>query len=1085
MDVLLRTAVFLWISAGFLPLPEKAEACHSNVFPATCDLFVRNVCFVFVEDSKTWFEARSSCKKHGGELLRVMDSEVKSFLENNSGNRNNSSWWLGEGVQGEPAMDVAPSSDTKNTPGSSSRVRRSADDMGLHIDNITLLLQEADKELKRIEVTSGEPTDDVRDKFIDYLLKATKKLTKKFALANNDIMSNIINCSNAIYLLATKKCDLLTNPNPTSLFERIFEIFSTVSVLLSSGDEDMVIKHQSGSIYQTTRKPDELGNAVLGSEADGEFIRLPSFSALMGQFGDAASITSQMTTFSGNPHPSEDNITGTVCSLLLNNKGTEIKLVNLSESIEIYLPRPNPSSLINTTIELENNTKVHNRFNVTDANVTIIFNAVPNLNVSLILTLSYGLPPTSSYTSTIILGPSGDYRWMITPEMLEQTPGIWYIETKLFNSSWEPGFTLSITSFMSKCLYWDTDREMWSIDGCRVGEKSTPERTQCLCNHLTLFGSSFFVMPNYVDISRTGELFATVSQNYVVLALLCTFFGLYLITLMWACYADRRSRSKRKMTLLEDNHPGAQYNYLIGVQTSHRKNAGTTANVTVKLIGSDGESEMYNLTDPDKSVFERGAVDMFLLATPFPLGEVQSVRLQHDNSGGHPSWYINKMTVQDLQTRQVVQFFCGCWLSSNHGDGMTKKTFNAAKNNEIASFRNIFHSRTSTGFRDEHIWVSIVDPPSRSPFTRAQRVSCCMSLLLCTMAINIAFWNIPVDEESPVVFQLGSLKITWQEIMVGVQSGLLMFPINILIITIFRSIRPRVISNPKKDDYEENRKPPPVSIPTILKETEEMMFLVSKSPKNQISGPYRLEYTTDLSFALDRVNELMHLMQGEAESTPHWVHCSRFLLACLCHLLIDLEKLDARHFPSAEEHQYVLNITNLLVRKAEMVFSSHLTYCPPPVRKPKKKSGGCWLPWWCVFLGWFLLLSISGVSTFFTLLYGFEYGKEKSIKWVMSLGLSLFQSIFILQPLKVIGIAVFFALLLKPVAVEESEEIEQVLLGMGIGMGMGMGMGIAAAGGALKPPPPPPPPPDFLSVSTSIRSASSPWPTSGCPEREV
>lgn len=35
------------------------------------------------------------------------------------------------------------------------------------------------------------------------------------------------------------------------------------------------------------------------------------------------------------------------------------------------------------------------------------------------------------------------------------------------------------------------------------------------------------------------------------------------------------------MTLLEDNHAGALYNYLIGVQTGHRKNAGTTANVRV------------------------------------------------------------------------------------------------------------------------------------------------------------------------------------------------------------------------------------------------------------------------------------------------------------------------------------------------------------------------------------------------------------------------------------------------------------------------------------------------------------------------
>lgn len=58
--------------------------------------------------------------------------------------------------------------------------------------------------------------------------------------------------------------------------------------------------------------------------------------------------------------------------------------------------------------------------------------------------------------------------------------------------------------------------------------------------------------------------------------------------------------------------------------------------------------------------------------------------------------------------------------------------------------------------------------------------------------------------------------MTWQDVMVGVQSGLLMFPINILIITIFRSIRPRIISKSKKDDPDEIFKPPAVSIPTVL-----------------------------------------------------------------------------------------------------------------------------------------------------------------------------------------------------------------------------------------------------------------------------
>ena len=57
---------------------------------------------------------------------------------------------------------------------------------------------------------------------------------------------------------------------------------------------------------------------------------------------------------------------------------------------------------------------------------------------------------------------------MITSEMLEQTPGTWYIEAGLFNSTWEPGLTLNISTFLSKCLYWHIAREMWTTEGCQV-----------------------------------------------------------------------------------------------------------------------------------------------------------------------------------------------------------------------------------------------------------------------------------------------------------------------------------------------------------------------------------------------------------------------------------------------------------------------------------------------------------------------------------------------------------------------------------------------------------------------------------------
>lgn len=63
------------------------------------------------------------------------------------------------------------------------------------------------------------------------------------------------------------------------------------------------------------------------------------------------------------------------------------------------------------------------------------------------------------------------------------------------------------------------------------------------------------------------------------------------------------------------------------------------------------------------------------------------------------------------------------------------------------------------------------------------------------------------------------------------------------------------------------------------------------------------------------------------------------------------------------------------------------------------KKGG--LPWWFVFVGWSLVMATSGVSGYFTMMYGLTYGKERSISWLISMLVSFFESLFITQPLKV------------------------------------------------------------------------------------
>lgn len=58
---------------------------------------------------------------------------------------------------------------------------------------------------------------------------------------------------------------------------------------------------------------------------------------------------------------------------------------------------------------------------------------------------------------------------------------------------------------------------------------------------------------------------------------------------------------------------------------------------------------------------------------------------------------------------------------------------------------NLFFMKTAKDFRDSHIWFSVISRPPCSTFTRVQRVSCCFSLLLCTMLTSIMFWGIPTD----------------------------------------------------------------------------------------------------------------------------------------------------------------------------------------------------------------------------------------------------------------------------------------------------------------------------------------------------
>jgi hypothetical protein len=59
------------------------------------------------------------------------------------------------------------------------------------------------------------------------------------------------------------------------------------------------------------------------------------------------------------------------------------------------------------------------------------------------------------------------------------------------------------------------------------------------------------------------------------------------------------------------------------------------------------------------------------------------------------------------------------------------------------------------------------------------------------------------------------------------------------------------------------------------------------------------------------------------------------------------------------------------------------------------------LPWWCLYITYGLCLMLAGVSIFFIIVRGIEFGDEKVQQWLISILAGFFSSILLTQPLKV------------------------------------------------------------------------------------
>ncbi|EGW04136.1 Polycystic kidney disease protein 1-like 3 [Cricetulus griseus] len=505
----------------------------------------------------------------------------------------------------------------------------------------------------------------------------------------------------------------------------------------------------------------------------------------------------QVTGLAFNPFETLDdrNIVGSIGNVLLSSGYQSLQVRDLIEDIEIMLWRnasmeTQPTSL-NTSTDHFTIT-----VNITSVEKTLIVTIEPESPLLMTLHLGFQDKPdhTLFYLNTSlprdqVWQKDEEYTWVLTPKSLQYGIGTYYIMAVVNKSTEATQYTpipVSVVTAVTQCYFWDQNNRTWRSNGCQVGLQSTILKTQCLCNHLTFFSSDFFIVPRTVDVENTIKLLLHVTKNPVGVSLLASLLGFYILLVTWAWRKDRADLQKVKVTILADNDPSSAFHYLIQVYTGYRRRAATTAQVVITLYGSEGHSEPHHLCDPQKTVFERGALDVFLLSTGFWLGDLHGLRLWHDNSGNNPSWYVSQVIVSDMTVKKKWHFQCNCWLAVDLGNCERDGVFTPASRRQLSSFRHLFSSTIIEKFTQDYLWLSVATRHPWNQFTRVQRLSCCMTLLLCDMVINVMFWK----TGGATAKRVGPFAVTWSEIAISVQTAIILFPIHLVFGRLFQLIHP-------------------------------------------------------------------------------------------------------------------------------------------------------------------------------------------------------------------------------------------------------------------------------------------------------
>ncbi|XP_070804066.1 polycystin family receptor for egg jelly-like [Pituophis catenifer annectens] len=556
---------------------------------------------------------------------------------------------------------------------------------------------------------------------------------------------------------------------------------------------------------------------------------------------------------------------------------------------------------------------------------------------------------------------------------------------------------LGLTLFTADCLYLDDTRTLWRQDKCHLGPQTTWQKLHCVCagkrrtartvdppagntslGDVTFLAGKVTVYPDPAEVRKIQ--LAQIQRNPVIILTVVFIFLTYILLAIWAMRKDKADvESRAHAIVLPDNDPFDKVCYLVTVYTGSRFRAGTTATVFIQLIGDQAVSDIHRLSHPGHVPFLRGSINTFLLTSKNDLGDIYCLQAWHDNAGSSPNWYLSRVKVENMYTKQSWMFICRKWLALDKDNGLIERVFVVVQPLAPLNKMDFFLICFAKDFADNHLWFSLFAHVCTGSFNRLQRLSCCLATLFCILLINMMFFKADVDQQM-YPGQLQNLRF----LIIGIQSAFISVPLQMIITALFKYSQ----KEPFGQQFTATQQKVCSHLTTgnlrNWKELLQKCYLLETTSKFPGSG------FPDGSFAAASNPQNL-----AGPKNIRWRQRTKTRYNCT------IPEGDANIISTEEEASEVghanINFNNNYVKK-EAEHQTRPLNTPSMLffKRPQIVS------WWNKYASWVLVLVISATSSFSIILYGTSQDYKTSLEWLAASAISLLVSMFFLQTLNIL-----------------------------------------------------------------------------------